>query len=45
MAEEDEVEEAPKENTEEIITDTEMRIRILFSKRDRSKLRLNIYYN
>lgn len=45
MAEEDEVEEAPKENTEEIITDTEIRIRNLFSKRDKTNRRLNIYYN
>lgn len=42
MAEEDEVEEAPKENT---ITDTEIRIRNLFSKRDKNNRRLNIYYN
>lgn len=45
MAEEDEVEEAPKENTEENIADTEIRIRNVFSKRDKTNRRLNIYYN
>ena len=41
------VEETTEENTEEnpVFTETEIRIRNLTSKRDRTNRRLNIYYN
>ena len=47
MAENENVEETTEETTEEnpILTETEIRIRNLTSKRDRTNRRLNIYYN
>lgn len=47
MAENENVEETTEETTEEnpVLTETEIRIRNLTSKRDRTNRRLNIYYN
>ena len=47
MAENESVEETTEETTEEtpVFTETEIRIRNLTSKRDRTNRRLNIYYN
>ena len=47
MAENENVEETTEETTEEnpVFTETEIRIRNLTSKRDRTNRRLNIYYN
>lgn len=47
MAENENVEETTEETTEEnpIFSETEIKIRNLTSKRDRTNRRLNIYYN
>ena len=47
MVENESVEETTEETVEEnpILTETEIRIRNLTSKRDRTNRRLNIYYN
>ena len=47
MAENESVEETTEETVEEtpVFTETEIRIRNLTSKRDRTNRRLNIYYN
>ena len=47
MAENENVEETTEETVEEnpVLTETEIRIRNLTSKRDRTNRRLNIYYN
>lgn len=47
MAENENVEETTEETTEEtpVFTETEIRIRNLTSKRDRTNRRLQIYYN
>ena len=46
MAENENVEETTEETTEETpVSETEIRIRNLTSKRDRTNRRLNIYYN
>ena len=47
MAENESVEETTEETVEEypVLTETEIRIRNLTSKRDRTNRRLNIYYN
>ena len=47
MVENESVEETTEETVEEnpVLTETEIRIRNLISKRDRTNRRLNIYYN
>ena len=47
MVENESVEETTEETVEEnpVLTETEIRIRNLTSKRDRTNCRLNIYYN